>query len=220
MVKGIVIIQIVVAVLVIGCTRSQAALKSQSGDKAVAAGQTLEWKFDANPVGSVPAATQVFAGNWQVKKEADAPSAPHALCQTGSEQYPAIALSDKVFGDLAATIRFKAVSGTVDRAAGIIFRIKDRDNYYILRANALEDNVNLYRYVGGVRLLIKEGAARVPSGRWQELRVEAKGDSLRGFLNGVLVVEARDATFKAGGVGLWTKADSLTCFDNVSVTAR
>jgi hypothetical protein len=220
MVKKLLIVQIVVAALMIGCTRSQATVKYHPGDRAVAAGQTLEWKFDSDLVGGVPVGAKVFSGTWEVKREVDAPSPPNTLCQTGSEQYPAISLSDKVFGDLVATVRFKAVSGNVDRAAGIIFRIQDRDNYYILRANALEDNVNLYRYGGGIRTLIKEGAARVPSGSWQELRAEVKGDSMRGFLNGVLVVEARDDTFKAGQVGLWTKADSLTCFDSVSVTAR
>lgn len=214
--KRLVIIQLVVAALVIGCTQAQATPR----DKVAAAGQTLHWNFDTGPTGGVPAGAAVYSGTWQVKKEADAPSQPHALCQTGSAQYPAIALSDKAFGDLVATTRFKPVSGSEDRAAGIIFRIQDKDNYYILRANALEDNVNLYRYTGGSRQVIKEGAARVASGKWHELRVEVKGDLMRGFLDGALVVEARDAAFKTGPVGLWTKADSVTCFDNVSVTAR
>jgi len=217
--KRFVTVQLVVAALMIGCTQAQATVKAPR-DKVVAAGQTLQWNFDTGPTGGVPAGAAVDSGTWQVKKEADAPSQPHALCQTGAAQYPAIALSDKVFGDLVATTRFKPVSGSEDRAAGIIFRIQDKDNYYILRANALEDNVNLYRYTGGSRHVIKEGSARVASGKWHELRVEVKGDLMRGFLDGVLVVEARDAAFKTGQVGLWTKADSVTCFDNVSVTAR
>ena len=96
--------------------------------------------------------------------------------------------------------------------------VQDKDNYYILRANALEANVNLYKYAGGQRSGIKDGGAKVVAGQWQELRLEIVGDRLRGSLNGQLVVEATDSTYKAGRVGLWTKADSVTCFDDVVVT--
>ncbi len=182
--------------------------------------QTTQWTFDKEQAGKLPVGATVFAGNWAVRAESDAPSSPNALCQTGYADYPALSLSDKVYGDVTVTTRFKPVSGNSDRAAGIIFRIQDKDNYYILRANALEDNVNIYKYVGGWRRAIQEGSAKVPSGTWQELRVEVKGNTMRGFLNGKLVVEARDDTFKAGKVGLWTKADSVTCFDNVKATTE
>jgi Domain of Unknown Function (DUF1080) len=158
-----------------------------------------------------------LAGIWAISAESDAPSSPNALCQTGYADYPVLSLSDKVYGDVTVSTRFKPVSGNSDRAAGIIFRIQDKENYYILRANASEDNVNIYKYVGGWRRAIQEGSAKVPSGTWQELRVEVKGNHIRGFLNGKLVVEATDDTFKAGKIGLWTKADSFTCFDNVLV---
>ena len=86
-------------------------------------------------------------------------------------------------------------------------------------ANALENNVNLYKYVDGRRSDLKDGHAKVESGKWQELCVEARGQTLRGFLNGQPVVETMDPTFSsAGGVGLWTKADSQTCFDDVEVS--
>jgi hypothetical protein len=91
--------------------------------------------------------------------------------------------------------------------------------YYILRTNALKNNVNLYKYVDGRRSGLKDGSAKVASGQWQKLRVEVRGDTLRGFLNGQQVVETTDGTFRAaGGVGLWTKADSQTCFDDVEVS--
>ena len=159
----------------------------------------------------------MFAGEWVVRGEADAPSKPNALCQIGRAEFPAIALSSTVYGDLSVAVRFKPISGREDQAAGIIFRVQDKDNYYILRANALEANVNLYQYASGRRSSIKEGSAKVVSGQWQELRLEASGSRLRGFLNGQSVVEATDASYKAGRVGLWTKADSLTCFDDVVV---
>jgi len=177
------------------------------------------WTFDADQIGGLPAGGQAFSGTWAVRAEADAPSAPNALCQTGEADFPALMLDPKPYADVVLAAKFKPISGSVDRAAGLIFRIKDRGNYYILRANALENNVNLYKYVDGRRGGLKDGQAKVPSGQWQELRVEVRGDTLRGLLNGQQVVEANDGTFTAaGGVGLWTKADSQTCFDDVEVS--
>jgi hypothetical protein len=173
------------------------------------------WNFDADATGSIPAGAELFGGTWVVRAEADAPSKPNALCQIGDSEFPAIALGTGVYGDLTVTMRFKPISGKVDQAAGIISRVQNKDNYYIIRANVLETNVNLYKYAGGRRSGIKEGSVKVAQGLWQELKLEVSGDRLRGFLNGQLVVEATDATYKAGRVGLWTKADSVTCFDDV-----
>lgn len=199
---------------------ANAAEKTKPGSKVAATEQALYWDFDSDPAGKLPTGAHPFNGSWAVRPEPDAPSPPNALCQTGYADYPALSLGDRVYGDMAVSVRFKPMSGQSDRAAGIIFRIQDRDNYYILRANALEDNVNFYKYERGRRSLIQEGSAKVPSGQWQELRVEVKGNVMRGFLNGQPVVEARDDTFKAGKAGLWTKADSVTCFDDVRITPR
>jgi len=177
----------------------------------------MTWTFDTDAIGGVPDGAEVFSGQWAVRAETDAPSPPNALRQSGTAQFPAVALGDEVYTDLAMSARFKPISGRDDQAAGLIFRIQDKDNYYILRANALENNVNLYKYAAGRRNALKESSVRVANGVWQELRVEVRGDRLRGFLNGELVVEATDATYAAGRVGLWTKADSVTCFDDVSV---
>ncbi len=175
------------------------------------------WTFDQDAVGSVPQAAETFAGQWTVRAESDTPSKPNALCQVGNATFPSIAMSSTVYADLVITVRFKPISGKEDQAAGIIFRIQDKDDYYILRANALEGSVNFYKYAGGSRSDIKDGSAKVVSGQWQELKVEATGQALRGFLNGALVVETTDTTYKAGRVGLWTKADSVTCFDDLTV---
>jgi hypothetical protein len=178
-----------------------------------------KWSFDADPVGGLPSGAQVFSGTWAVRAEADAPSPPNALCQTGEADFPAIVLDPKPYTDVIIVARFKPISVSVDRAAGLIFRIKDKRNYHIIRANALENNVNLYKYVDGRRSGLKDGQGKVSSGQWQELRVEVRGDTFRGFLNGQPVVQASDGTFNgAGGVGLWTKADSQTCFDDVEVS--
>ncbi|MDO8717219.1 MAG: DUF1080 domain-containing protein [Dehalococcoidales bacterium] len=175
------------------------------------------WTFDTEPVGELPQGAAVFSGNWSVRSEPDTISSPNALCQAGIATFPALTLSDTVYSDVLVQIHFKPISGNTDRAAGIIFHVQDKDNYYIVRANALENSVNIYKYVNGVRSLLKEGTAKVLSGQWQELRVEVVGSRIRGFLNGRLVVETSDGTFKSGKVGLWTKADSVTCFDDVEV---
>ncbi len=194
--------------------------KYQPSDQNVIPGQTEEWTFDKDPVGELPRGMEVLGGTWAVQAEADAPSAPNALCQTGTAEFPALCLSDKVYGDLVASVRFKPVSGREDQAAGLIFRVQDKHNYYILRANALENNVNFYIYASGKRSSLKGSSAKVASGQWQELKVEVIGNLFCGFLNGATVVEATDDSYKAGRVGLWTKADSVTCFDNIQVTAK
>lgn len=176
------------------------------------------WNFDGDAAGGAPIGAEVFGGTWTVRAEPDAPSGPNALCQVGEAEFPALALGNAVYGDVTVAVRFKAISGKVDQAAGIIARVQDRNDYYIVRGNALEANVNLYKYSGGRRSGLKDGSGRIETGRWQELRLEIAGQRLRGYLDGKLVVEASDATWAAGRVGLWTKADSVTCFDDVVVT--
>jgi hypothetical protein len=181
---------------------------------------TSEWVFDKDPVGGLPAGATVFSGRWAVRAEPDGSSPSHALCQTGSAAFPALSLGSTVYTDATIEARFKPISGREDRAAGIIFRIQDQDNYYIVRANALEDNVNIYKYVRGRRIFVKGAHANVLSNAWQRLGVQVTGRRMRGSLNGRPVVEATDDTFKAGRIGLWTKADSVTCFGTVRVAAR
>lgn len=201
--------------LVIGCEGKPAVTYASAAPTASGA-----WNFDSDPPGVLPSGIDAFSGSWTVRPESDAPSKPNALCQVGNAEFPAVALSGNIYGDATVTTRFKPISGRTDQAAGIIFRVQDKDNYYILRANALESNVNLYRYAGGRRSGIKDGNAKVAAGQWQELRLEVAGDSMKGYLDDRLVVEATDTTYRAGRVGLWTKADSVTCFDDVTVTAK
>lgn len=208
------IVALVVLVALAACGGGKTNVKY--GPSAVNGPAQARWSFDEGS-GGLPKGMVAFSGNWAVRAEAGAPSAPNALCQTGTATFPALAISDAVYADVAVTATFKAISGKEDQAAGLIARIQDKDNYYILRANALENNVNLYRYVGGKRDVIKEGQATVPGDLWQELRLVIAGNHLQGSINGQPVVEATDDTFTAGKVGLWTKADSETCFDDVEV---
>jgi hypothetical protein len=121
--------------------------------------------------------------------------------------------------NVKAEIRFKAVSGKVDRAAGIAVRMHDPDNYYIARANALEDNVRFYRVVNGRRQQLGTANRRVTSGDWHTLTLEAQGQRFTVAYDGAKLFEVTDDTFtEAGGVALWTKSDSVTRFDTMTIT--
>jgi len=131
--------------------------------------------------------------------------------------------------DLDLSVRFKPVSGAGDQAAGLVWRYQDKDNYYIVRANALENNVVPYKVENGRRIdLPLKGEGRtygkktpVPKNQWSELRVTAKGTLFTVYLNGQKLYEVEDGTFsEAGKVGLWTKADSVTYFDDLKVIAQ
>jgi len=137
-------------------------------------------------------------------------------------------LDDFSAKDVDVSVRFKPVSGKVDQAAGIVWRLKDKNNYFITRANALENNVVAYKAVAGKRTSIgikgdpkSYGVkAEVPSGRWNTLRVRMVGNTAEVFLNDKKVFEVENDTFKdAGKVGLWTKADSVTYFDDLKVSS-
>lgn len=212
-----VVVFLVMALGASACRGAPPAATPNAADPTATSGQIYELSFDEAPAGALPQAAQDFTGHWAVRAEADSPSAPDALCQTETAEFPAIVLGEAIYADMTATVRFKPISGQTDQAAGIIFHVQDSDNYYILRANALENNVNFYRYAGGQRSEIQGSSATVPSGQWQMLTVEARGPSLIGYLNDQLVVEAADSTFESGRVGLWTKADSQTCFDDFRV---
>jgi hypothetical protein len=112
-------------------------------------------------------------------------------------------------------VSFKAIAGSDDRAGGVVWRWKDGDNYYVARANALEDNVSLYYTERGRRITIKYLDAPVATNTWHRLRVDFHGTRIRVALNGKSYIELDDSHIAgAGAVGLWTKADSVTAFDD------
>src|SRR5215212_1370192 len=152
---------IILGLFIVGCDARE-SVKYQSNDSTSPA-TIMAWPFDDLADRSTPPGATVFAGAWTIRAESDAPSAPNALCQTGQAEFPALSLGDTVYGDVVLAARIKPISGRTDQAAGLLARIQDKDNYYILRANALENNVNLYKYAGGRRSSLKEGRAQVPS---------------------------------------------------------
>jgi hypothetical protein len=122
----------------------------------------------------------------------------------------------RAYADGTVSVRFRPVSGEVDQTAGIVFRAKDAENYWLVRANALEDNLRLYRIENGVRRTLASVEVRPPAkGEWHVLEVTFTGPTMRATLDGTAVVEAKDeASYAAGWAGLWTKADSVTEFDD------
>jgi hypothetical protein len=131
----------------------------------------------------------------------------------------ALAIFDQpVAADIDVAVRFKPVSGEVDRAAGLAVRLADASNYYVVRANAAEDNVRLYKVAAGQRRQFAGANIKVPTGVWQELRLVARGSRFEVSLNGKSLYSATDTTFTAAGkVALWTKADSVTYFDDLRI---
>jgi hypothetical protein len=104
-------------------------VKFQPGDQNVTVGQAAEWTFDTDPAGAPPPGAEPFGGNWAVRPERDAPSPPNVLCQTATEAFPSLCLSDRVYTDVEVSVQFKPLSGQDDQAAGIIFRVQDSSNY-------------------------------------------------------------------------------------------
>ena len=182
--------------------------------------------FDSDQVGSLPAGwsagvTGRGAPKWAVEADSTAPSAPNVLKQSGSGTFPWCVLKNASLADGAVEVRFKSIAGRQDQAGGVVWRWKDGDNYYVARANALEDNVSLYYTQKGSRITLKYVNAPVPANVWHHLRVEFQGKRIKVLLNGKSYIELDDSHIEgAGAVGLWTKADSVTAFDDFSYKPR
>lgn len=156
---------------------------------------------------------------WSV--EQDVSGSGSVLKQSGSGRFPWCVKSDASLSDGWVEVRFKALSGKQDQAGGLVWRWKDGDNYYVARANALEDNVSLYFTKDGTRHTIEYVDAPVAGNVWHVLRVEFEDASIRVSLNGKVHIETQDTQISgAGKVGVWTKADSVTVFDGFACGAR
>ncbi len=199
-------------------------------------GATRKVDFSDDTVGQLPkgfefghTARAGAPGKWVI--QAEGPN--NYLVQTDADstraRFPVAVVTDVTAADVDVSVRFRPVSGRVDQAAGLVWRYQNEDNYYIVRANAIEDNVVLYKVENGKRtdLAVKgEGRtygkkADVPAGQWSTLRVVASGPRFEVHFNGTKLYEVEDATFKqAGKVGVWTKADSVTQFDDLTIVTK
>ena len=185
----------------------------------------VTFNLDSDRAGGLPAGwlagvTGKGSPHWSVESDATAPSAPNVLKQSGKGDFPWCVMKGTSVADGFAEVKFKSLAGREDQAGGLIWRWKDGDNYYVARANALENNVSLYYTQNGRRITIKYVDAPVPAGRWNTLRVEFQGTKIRVALNGKVYIEQDDGHITgAGAVGVWTKADSVTAFDDFAYGA-
>jgi hypothetical protein len=183
--------------------------------------------LDSSEIGKLPPdfSTALTGGggpiSWVVREDSRAPDGKRVLVQESSDdtsyRFPLCIYEQTVARDVAVEVDYKAISGRVDQAGGVVLRYSP-ENYYIARANALEDNVDLFKTVRGKRSKIQEAPVKVTAGEWHTLRFEAKGPHLKVVFDGRVVIEKDDRTFShPGKVGLWTKADSVSAFTNLKI---
>lgn len=176
--------------------------------------------FDTDKTGSLPVTwragvTGRGSPKWAIEQDATAPSQPNVLKQSGSGTFPWCVLRQSSLADGFVEVKFKPLGGKEDQAGGVIWRFKNGDNYYVARANALENNVSLYYTENGSRKTLKYVDAPVAANAWHTLRVEFSGQAIKVDLDGNTCIEAKDGHIAgAGAVGVWTKADSVTAFDD------
>jgi Domain of Unknown Function (DUF1080) len=197
---------------------------------AVAAAQTKSFNFDADAVDQPPSEFSSYAsgggpaGKWLVKESPDAPSGKHVVVQTDADRtdtrFPVLIANQGEYADLDLSVKAKSISGKIDQGMGLVFRFRDPNSYYIVRANALENNFRLYKMVNGRRLQFAGANVKVASGQWHTLRVVAKGDHIVCYFNGKPLIDAHEKTYASGKIGLWTKADSVIAFDDLQVSTQ
>ena len=159
------------------------------------------------------------AGQWAVEAMAGAPSGQKVLVQRATKNEFNVIVAPASYADVDVAMKFKPISGREDASGGVVFRFTD-GAYYVVRANALEDNFRLYYYQRGRRQLASASVKAPALGQWHTVRVVAMGDRMQAWLDGTLHLDHRDSRFKSGRVGLWTKADSITAFDDLIIRGK
>ena len=192
--------------------------------------QPKTFSFDSDVVGKTPAGFTSYAtgggpaGKWVVTEMGDAPSGKRVVVQTDGDatdtRFPVLMADSGQYADFEVSVKAKSISGKVDQGMGLVFRFRDPKSYYIVRANALENNFTLYRMVNGRRLQFANANVRVSSGQWHTMRVAAIGDHITCWFDGKQVIDAHDKTYTTGKIGLWTKADSVIAFDDLTVSQQ
>ena len=181
--------------------------------------------FDADTVGQTPAgwtcgATGLGTPKWTIELDPSAPNKGKVLRQSGTATFPWCVKTDAKLSDGWVEVKFKALAGKEDQAGGVVWRWKDGDNYYVARANALENNVSLYYTERGSRKTLKYVDAPVPPNQWHTLRVEFAGTKIAVSLDGKRYIDLVDDHIAGtGAIGVWTKADSVTSFNDVAYEA-
>src|SRR5262252_5793375 len=184
------------------------------------AGKRSAWSAAAeerHDFNKMPEGWEVVSGKWGVEDIAGASGNGRALVQRATNnEFNVIVAPSGPYTDIDVSVRFKPIAGREDASGGIVFRFAE-GHYYVVRANALENNFRLYAYERG-RYQLATARVQPPAlGQWHTIRVVAVGEHIQASLNGALLLEHRDARYGAGQVGLWTKADSITAFDDLVI---
>jgi hypothetical protein len=160
---------------------------------------------------------ETVTGKWGIEDVPGASQGKALVQRATNNAFNVIVAPGGPYTDVDVSVRFKPISGREDASGGIVFRFSE-GRYYVIRANALEDNFNLYYYDRGRRQITGARVKTPALGQWHKLRITAKGDHIKGWLNDQLLIDHHDSRFTSGRVGLWTKADSITAFDDLVVS--
>ena len=199
----------------IGASRRGRALAAPAELVLPADTPTQAYDFGAGGI----AGWTIVAGQWTAEELADSPSGRKALVQRATRNEFNVVVAPGRFRDVDVSVMFKPISGREDASGGIVFRF-DGGKYYVVRANAREDNFRLYQYDRG-RRQIATAAVKAPTlGRWHTVRLVAVGSHMQAWLDRALLLDHHDSRLGVGQVGLWTKADSVTAFDGLSIRGR
>jgi hypothetical protein len=213
--------------------KEQKKIKDDESDKGKeAAEKEKKFRFSKEDIGKIAkgwtaAKTGKGEGSiWKVVTDESSPSKTgFVLAQTAKSPgglFNICIVDDTKFKDVEASVAFKANAGKIDQGGGLVWRYQDANNYYIARYNPLETNFRLYYVIDGKRVQLagKEGLD-MPAGKWHTMKIEHKGDNIECYLNGKKLLEAKsDMIQKAGKVGLWSKADAQSSFDDLEVEVK
>jgi hypothetical protein len=205
----------VLATVAVLATARQRAVAAAPELKLPDDASTQTYDFDSKGI----EAWRTVTGQWAVEDMGGAPSGTKVLMQRATSNEFNVIVAPTAYSDVDVTMKFKPISGREDASGGIVFRFND-GKYYVVRANALENNFRLYYYDRGRRQLASASVKPPALGQWHTLRVVAVGDQIQAWLNGTQYLNHRDSRFTSGAVGLWTKADSITAFDDLVIRGK
>ncbi|MGH9966805.1 MAG: family 16 glycoside hydrolase [Pyrinomonadaceae bacterium] len=185
--------------------------------------QKQSWNFDGERAGKIAVGFTGEVGEWKNVADGSAPSKANVLAQLAKNERPVfnVALaSESSYANVDITVKFKAIAGVIDQGGGLVWRARDAKNYYIARYNPLENNYRVYKVEDGRRTQLGTSDIKASEG-WHTLRVTMTGDHIECFYDGKSYLNVNDSTFRESGkIGLWTKADAQTHFDDLTVSGR
>lgn len=178
------------------------------------------WSFDAEKTGAIAAGFTNEVGEWKIVADESAPSKANVLAQLAKNERPVFnvtLVSGTNFRNVDITVKLKSIAGEIDQGGGVVWRARDAKNYYIARYNPLEGNYRVYKVEDGRRTQLGTSDVKRSEG-WHTLRVTMTGERIECYFDGRKYLDVSDSTFKgAGKIGLWTKADAQTHFDDLTV---